>query len=150
MPLLGEYEPSTSDWARKQAELFEATDGAEGGDLRGMPIILLTSVGAKSGKLRKTALMRVEHDGEYAVVASLGGAPKHPVWYFNLLANPHVELQDGAVKRDYTSRLIEGDEKSAWWERAVAAYPDYADYQAKTDREIPVFVLTPIEEPAEN
>ncbi|GAB2455391.1 deazaflavin-dependent oxidoreductase (nitroreductase family) [Conyzicola lurida] len=149
MPLLGEYEPSTSEWARKQAELFEATDGAEGGDLRGMPIILLTSVGAKSGKLRKTALMRVEHDGEYAVVASLGGAPKHPVWYFNLLANPHVELQDGAVKRDYTSRLIEGDEKAAWWERAVAAYPDYADYQTKTDREIPVFVLTPIEEPVD-
>jgi deazaflavin-dependent oxidoreductase (nitroreductase family) len=145
MPLLGEYEPSTSDWARKQAELFEATDGAEGGELRGMPIILLTSVGAKSGKLRKTALMRVEHDGEYAVVASLGGAPKHPVWYFNLTANPHVELQDGAVRRDYTARLIEGEERALWWERAVAAYPDYADYQLKTEREIPLFVLTAIE-----
>jgi deazaflavin-dependent oxidoreductase (nitroreductase family) len=145
MPLTGEYEPSTSDWARKQAELFEATDGREGADLRGRPIIVLTSVGAKSGKLRKTALMRVEHDGQYAVVASLGGAPKHPVWYFNLVANPRVELQDGDTRLEYTARLVEGDEKAVWWERAVAAYPDYADYQAKTDRQIPVFVLTAVE-----
>jgi deazaflavin-dependent oxidoreductase (nitroreductase family) len=145
MALTGEYEPSTSDWARKQAELFEATDGREGADLRGMPVIVLTSVGAKSGKLRKTALMRVEHEGQYAVVASLGGAPKHPVWYFNLVANPLVELQDADTKREYTARLVEGDEKAAWWERAVAAYPDYADYQAKTDRQIPVFVLTAVE-----
>ncbi|WP_306233198.1 nitroreductase family deazaflavin-dependent oxidoreductase [Agrococcus beijingensis] len=143
MPLDGEYEPSTSDWARKQAEAFEASNGAEANTLQGMPIILLTSVGAKSGKLRKTALMRVEHDGEYAVVASLGGAPKHPVWYFNLKAQPHVELQDGAEKHDYEARELEpGAERDAWWERAVAAFPPYADYQEKTERLIPVFVLT--------
>ena len=141
MPLEGEYAPSTVDWARTQAELFEASDGAKGADLRGMPIIVLTSVGAKSGQLRKTALMRVEHEGEYAVVASLGGAPKNPVWYFNLVKNPDVELQDGAVKADYRAREVTGDEKAVWWERAVAAYPPYADYQAGTDRQIPVFVL---------
>lgn len=146
MPLTGEYAPSTSDWARKQAELYEATGGEQGGDLRGMPVIVLTTVGAKSGMLRKTALMRVEHDGVYAVVASLGGAPKHPVWYFNILAQPHVELQDGPVKRDYLAREVTGDEKAAWWQRAVAAYPPYDDYQAKTEREIPVFVLEPIAE----
>ena len=142
MPLEGEYEPSTSDWARKQAETFEATNGARANTLRGMPIILLTSVGAKTGKLRKTALMRVELEGEYAVVASLGGAPKHPVWYFNLKAQPHVELQDGAEKHDYLAReLAPGTERDLWWERAVAAYPPYADYQQKTERLIPVFVL---------
>lgn len=142
MPLQGEYEPSTSDWARKQAEAFEASDGAEANTLMGMPIILLTSVGAKSGKLRKTALMRVEHEGEYAVVASLGGAPKHPVWYFNLKAQPHVELQDGAERHDYLARELEpGAERDTWWERAVAAFPPYADYQEKTERLIPVFVL---------
>lgn len=141
MPLTGEYAPSTSDWAREQAELYEATDGAEGGDLRGMPVIVLTTVGAKSRMLRKTALMRVEHDGVYAVVASLGGAPKHPVWYFNIVKQPHVELQDGPVKRDYLAREVTGAEKATWWERAVAAYPPYADYQLKTEREIPVFVL---------
>ncbi len=147
MPLKGEYAPSTSDWAREQAELYEQSSGKEGTTLRGMPVIVLTSVGAKSGKLRKTALMRVEHEGEYAVVASLGGAPKHPVWYYNLKANPHVELQDGPVTRDYLAREVTGEEKAVWWERAVAAYPPYADYQAKTTRQIPVFVLTPI--PAE-
>lgn len=141
MPLTGEYAPSTSDWARTQAERYEATDGAEGGELRGMPVIVLTTIGAKSGMLRKTALMRVEHDGVYAVVASLGGAPKHPVWYFNIVAQPHVELQDGPAKRDYLAREIFDGEKAVWWERAVAAYPPYADYQEKTDREIPVFVL---------
>jgi deazaflavin-dependent oxidoreductase (nitroreductase family) len=145
MPLTGEYEPSTAEWARKQVELFEATDGREGNTLRGRPIIVLTSVGAKSGKLRKTPLMRVEHEGEYAVVASLGGAPRHPVWYFNLVANPHVELQDGAERRDYTAREVTGEEKTVWWQRAVAAWPDYAAYQEKTDRSIPVFVLTPLE-----
>jgi len=145
MPLIGEYEPGTSDWAREQLDLFEASNGAEGNTLRGMPIIVLTSVGAKSGKLRKNPLMRVEHDGNYAAVASLGGAPKHPVWYYNLKANPHVELQDGPVKRDYTARELEGEEKALWWERSVAAYPDYADYQTKTDRQIPVFLLEPIE-----
>ena len=146
MPLQGEYEPSSSDWARQQAELYEQSNGSEANTLRGMPIILLTSVGAKSGKLRKTPLMRVEHDGEYAAVASLGGAPKHPVWYWNLKNNPHVELQDGPTKRDYQAREVTGDEKRIWWERAVAAYPDYAEYQEKTDREIPVFVLTPMDE----
>jgi deazaflavin-dependent oxidoreductase (nitroreductase family) len=143
MPLTGEYEPSTSEWARKQVEEYEGSGGTNGTTLKGRPVIVLTSVGAKSGKLRKTALMRVEHDGEYAVVASLGGAPKHPVWYFNLLAEPHVELQDGPAKRDYIAREVTGDEKALWWERAVAAYPDYADYQANTERQIPVFVLTP-------
>jgi deazaflavin-dependent oxidoreductase (nitroreductase family) len=145
MPLEGKYAPSTSDWARTQAELFEATDGAQGADLRGMPVIVLTSVGAKTGMLRKTALMRVEHDGEYAVVASLGGAPKHPVWYFNLLKNRAVELQDGAVKADYAAREVSGDEKAVWWERAVAAYPPYADYQEKTERQIPVLVLSRVD-----
>ena len=146
MPLTGEYEPSTSDWARKQAEDYEATGGAVGGDHRGMPVIILTTLGAKSGKLRKTPLMRVEHDGEYAVVASLGGAPKHPVWYFNITAEPHVELQDGPVKRDYRAREVTDAEHALWWERAVAAYPDYADYQTKTERKIPLFVLTAIED----
>ena len=149
MPLTGEYERSPSDWARDQAELFEKTGGREGNTLRGMPIVVVTSVGARTGKLRKTPLMRVEHGGEYAAVASLGGAPQHPVWYHNLKQHPHVELQDGPVKRDYLAREVTGDEKAAWWERAVAAYPDYADYQAKTTREIPVFVLTPMTE-AEN
>jgi deazaflavin-dependent oxidoreductase (nitroreductase family) len=143
MPLSGEYEPSTSTWARTQAELYESSGGTEGTELHGRPVIILTSVGAKSGRLRKTALMRVEHDGEYAVVASLGGAPKHPVWYFNLKQNPHVELQDGAVRRDYDAREVTGDEKAVWWQRSVEAFPPYADYQAGTDREIPLFVLTP-------
>jgi len=121
-----------------------ASGGAEGADMKGKPVILLTTVGAKTGKIRKTPLMRVEHDGEYAVVASLGGAPKHPVWYFNIKANPRVELQDGAQTHDYEAREVLGDEKAIWWERAVQAWPDYADYQRKTDRQIPVFVLTPI------
>jgi deazaflavin-dependent oxidoreductase (nitroreductase family) len=145
MPLQGEYAPSTSDWAREQAEKYEASGGADAGDLRGMPVIVLTTVGAKTGMLRKTALMRVEHDGHYAVVASLGGAPKNPVWYYNIVKQPHVELQDGPVKKDYLAREVTGEEKAVWWERAVAAYPLYADYQEKTDREIPVFVLEPIE-----
>ncbi len=143
MPLTGEYEPSTSERTRRQVELFEKSNGTEGTTLRGMPVIVLTTVGAKSGKLRKNALMRVEHDGEYAVVASLGGSPTHPVWYYNVVANPHVELQDGATRRDYTAREVTGAEKALWWERAVAAYPDYAAYQRRTEREIPVFVLTP-------
>ncbi|HYH13119.1 MAG TPA: nitroreductase family deazaflavin-dependent oxidoreductase [Thermomicrobiales bacterium] len=146
MPLTGEYEPSTSAWARKQAEEFEASNGAKANTLQGRPIVLVTSVGATSGKLRKTPLMRVEHEGEYAAVASLGGAPRHPVWYWNLKKHPRVELQDGAVKREYEARGVTGEEKATWWERAVAAYPPYADYQEKTDREIPVFVLTPVED----
>lgn len=112
-----------------------------------MPIVVVTSIGAKSGKVRKTPLMRVEHEGEYAAVASLGGAPKNPVWYYNLKKNPRVELQDKTVKKDYIAREVFGDERAVWWERAVAAYPDYADYQKKTERIIPVFVLT--EAPAE-
>ena len=118
--------------------------GTEGTELQGKPVILLTTIGAKTGKIRKTPLMRVEHDGEYAVVASLGGAPKHPVWYHNVKAHPRVELQDGAVTKDYEAREVVGDEKAVWWERAVDAWPDYANYQKKTDRQIPVFVLTPI------
>jgi deazaflavin-dependent oxidoreductase (nitroreductase family) len=145
MPLSGEYAPSTFDWARQQAETFEASGGAEAADMRGKPIILLTSVGAKSGLLRKTPLMRVEHDGEYAVVASLGGAPKHPVWYHNLVKNPLVELQDGAEKHDYLAREVHGEERDEWWARSVEAWPDYAEYQTKTDRVIPVFVLTRVD-----
>jgi deazaflavin-dependent oxidoreductase (nitroreductase family) len=144
MPLTGEYAPSTSEWARTQAETFEASAGAEANELRGKPIIVLTSVGARSGKLRKNALMRVEHDGVYAVVASKGGAPQHPSWYFNLVANPDVELQDGAVKRDYRARLVSGEERAVWWARANEVWPDYEGYQAKTEREIPVFVLEPV------
>ncbi|MGE2713840.1 nitroreductase family deazaflavin-dependent oxidoreductase [Mycolicibacterium litorale] len=145
MPLTGEYEPSTSDWAREQAEKFMESGGTEATELNGKPIILLTTVGAKTGKLRKTPLMRVEHQGEYAVVASLGGAPKHPVWYHNLKKNPRVELQDQTVTKEYDAREVFGSEKAEWWERAVEVWPDYAEYQKKTDREIPVFVLTPVE-----
>jgi deazaflavin-dependent oxidoreductase (nitroreductase family) len=145
MPLTGEYEPSTFDFSRDQVELYERTGGAEGGVLQGKPVIVLTSVGAKSGKLRKTPLMRVEHDGRYAVVASLGGAPKHPVWYYNLTANPHVELQDGPVRKDYQAAEVHGDEYEAWFERAAAAWPDYAEYRKKTTRKMPIFVLTAIE-----
>ena len=144
MPLSGEYEPSTADYAREQVERYEATDGTKGGTMQGRPVIVLTSVGAKTGKIRKTPLMRVEHEGTYAVVASLGGAPVHPVWYHNLKANPHVELQDLATKHEYTAREVLGDEKAVWWERAVDAWPDYANYQTKTERQIPVFVLDPM------
>ncbi|PWD52552.1 nitroreductase family deazaflavin-dependent oxidoreductase [Serinibacter arcticus] len=141
MPLDAEYAPSTSDWAREQAELIESSGGTQGTELHGRPVIVLTTLGAKSGKLRKTALMRVEHEGVYAVVASLGGAPKHPQWYFNIVAEPRVELQDGPDKHDYVAREITGEEKATWWERSVAAFPPYADYQVKTEREIPVFLL---------
>ena len=144
MPLTGEYAPSSSDWARNQAEKYEASHGAEANDIQGMPIVVVTNVGAKSGKLRKTPLMRVEHDGEYLAVGSLGGAPKHPVWVHNIRANPLVELQDGPRKQDYTVREISGEEREIWWGRAVAAYPPYADYQKKTDRVIPLFLLTPV------
>ena len=130
------------NWSRDQADEYAAS--SRGRRHEGQAIILLTTVGAKTGKLRKTPLMRVEHDGEYAIVASLGGAPKNPVWYHNVVKNPRVELQDGTVTRDYDAREVFGDEKAAWWERAVEAWPDYADYQKKTDRQIPVFVLTPV------
>ncbi|MCZ4512345.1 nitroreductase family deazaflavin-dependent oxidoreductase [Streptomyces sp. ActVer] len=145
MPLKGEYEPSPTKWVRDQVELYESSNGTEGTTLMdtGLPVIVLTTLGAKSGKIRKTPLMRVEHDGTYAAVASLGGAPKHPVWYHNVVADPRVELQDGGTRQDMTAREVTGEEKAQWWERAVAAYPAYADYQKKTDREIPVFVLEP-------
>ncbi len=144
MPLDGEYAPSTSQWARQQAEKFESSGGAEANLLQGKPIIVLTTKGAKSGGLRKTALMRVEHEGEYAVIASKGGAPENPAWYFNIRAESLVELQDGDVKRDYRAHVAEGAERAAWWERSVAAWPDYASYQENTDRVIPVIVLTPL------
>ncbi|MEU1707440.1 nitroreductase family deazaflavin-dependent oxidoreductase [Streptomyces sp. NPDC005706] len=147
MPLEGEYEPSPTQWVREQVDLYESSGGTEGTTLRdtGLPVIVLTTRGARSGKIRKTPLMRVEHDGRYAAVASLGGAPKHPVWYFNVKSDPHVELQDGAGKRDMRAREVTGAEKAEWWERAVAAFPSYADYQRKTSREIPVFVLEPLD-----
>jgi deazaflavin-dependent oxidoreductase (nitroreductase family) len=142
MPLSGEYAASPSDWARKQAETYESSGGTKAVTLQGRPVIVLTSLGAKSGKLRKTPLMRVEHDGEYAVIGSLGGAPKNPVWVYNLRKEPHVELQDGAEKHDYVAREVSGEERELWWERALETWPSYADYQLKTTRVIPVFVLT--------
>lgn len=145
MPLIGEYAPSPSDRARTQVEEYESSGGTRGTTLEGVPVVVLTTVGARSGKLRKTPLMRVEHDGEYAVVASMGGAPKHPLWYWNVLANPRVELQDGPVKKEYDAREVHGAERDVWWERAVAVWPDYAVYQQRTDRVIPVVVLTPVE-----
>lgn len=144
MPLTGEYAPSTSEWAREQAELYERTDGREGNLLQGRPVIILTTLGARSGKLRKTALMRVEHDGEYVVVASKGGAPEHPAWYGNLVEHPLAELQDGAVRRDYTVRELEGAERETWWARAVEVWPDYVTYTTRTDRLIPLLLLTPV------
>ncbi|MDN3495838.1 nitroreductase family deazaflavin-dependent oxidoreductase [Planococcus sp. APC 4015] len=146
MPLTGEYKPSTSDWARTQAERFEASGGTEANTLRGVPIIVLTTVGAASGGLRKTALMRVEHAGDYAVVASKGGAPEEPAWANNMRKQSHVELQDGPVKRDYRARELSGDERALWWDRSVEVWPDYAEYQKKTDRLIAVFVLEPFED----
>jgi len=123
MPLTGEYEPSAASWARDQVDLYERSGGTQGADNQGHKVIILTSVGAKTGKIRKTPLMRVEHDGEYAVVASLGGAPEHPVWYYNLTANPHVELQDGPVKKDYQAREVHDADYAAWWERAALPRP---------------------------
>jgi deazaflavin-dependent oxidoreductase (nitroreductase family) len=140
----GEYEPSTWDWVREQVEAYERTDGEEAGSLQGtdMKVVVITTRGAKTGKVRKFALMRVEHDGEYALVASKGGMPDHPAWYHNLKAEPNVLIQDFADKHEYVTRQVEGDEKALWWERAVAAYPPYAEYQEKTDRVIPVLVAT--------
>ncbi|WP_306337036.1 nitroreductase family deazaflavin-dependent oxidoreductase [Streptomyces sp. KL118A] len=145
MPLTGEHEPGTWVWSNEQTELYESSGGTRGTTLQGKPVVLLVSVGAKSGKLRKNPLMRVEHAGQYAVVASKGGDPAHPSWYHNLVAQPHVELQDGPVKKDYRARIVSGEERQLWWERAVAVWPQYDEYRAKTDREIPVFVLTPLE-----
>ncbi|MGW7517977.1 nitroreductase family deazaflavin-dependent oxidoreductase [Streptomyces sp. NPDC054796] len=145
MPLTGEYEPSPTEWVRNQVEQYERSGGTEGTTMNGMPVIVLTTKGNKSGKIRKTPLMRVERDGRYAAVASLGGAPKHPVWYHNVLSHPTVELQDGPVRKEYVAREVTGEEKAEWWDRAVAAFPPYAEYQSKTDREIPVFVLEPVD-----
>ena len=144
MPLTGDYAPSPVDRARLQAERFEASDGREANTLNGVPIVVLTTVGARSGRLRKTPLMRVEHDGRYVVVASMGGAPRHPVWYHNVVAHPHVELQDGPVRRDYLARELTGAERAEWWDRAVAVWPDYAQYQTRTSRVIPVLLLEPL------
>lgn len=145
MPIEGEYEPSTAAWVREQVEAYEKSRGAEGTTLRdtGLPVVVITNRGARSGKIRKTPVMRVEHDGCYAAVGSKGGAPANPVWVYNLRADPHVELQDGPMKREMTAREVTGQERAHWWERAVAAYPPYADYQKKTPRHIPVFVLEP-------
>lgn len=144
MSLDGEYEPSTAQWVREQVREYEGSGGTAGTTMRGMPVIIVTTRGAKSGKLRKVPLMRVEHHGEYAAVASMGGAPKNPLWYFNLVANPQVVVQDGTMVQTMTSREVTGQEKVTWWRRCVAAFPDYADYQAKTERDIPVFVLTAV------
>ena len=141
MALEGEYAPSPWEFAADQVRQYEESNGQEGTELQGKPVVILTTRGRRTGKIRKIPLMRVEHDGDYAVVASLGGAPKHPVWYYNLLEHPEVELRDGADVHHMKAREVSGDEKATWWERAVEAWPDYEGYQAKTDREIPVFVL---------
>lgn len=145
MALEGEYGPSPAQWIREQVELYESSGGTQGTTLwdTGLPVVIVTMRGAKSGKIRKIPLMRVEHEGRYAAVASKAGFPRHPVWYFNLKSDPRVELQDGSRRREMTARELTGDEKAQWWQRAVAAYPPYAEYQEKTDRVIPVFVLEP-------
>ncbi|MCH8160282.1 MAG: nitroreductase family deazaflavin-dependent oxidoreductase [Chloroflexi bacterium] len=143
MAIQGEYEPSPWKFVADQVALYEATGGAEGGTLQGKPVVILTTRGRHSGKVRKTPLMRVEHNGTYAVVASMGGAPKHPVWYLNLTASPKVTLQDGANVYEMAAREADGDERTRWWELAVDAWPAYAEYQTKTDRQIPVIVLEP-------
>lgn len=143
MAVDGEYVPSPAAWVREQVEEYEGSGGASGTTLRdtGLPVVIVTNRGAKTGKVRKTPLMRVEHDGTYLAVASKGGAPEHPLWYYNLVANPDVDVQDGPDKWAATAREVSGEERSVWWERAVAAYPPYAEYQARTSRLIPVFVL---------
>jgi F420H(2)-dependent quinone reductase len=143
MTLNGEYDPSPEKWVRDQVETYESSGGTQGTTLKGVPVVVVTSVGAKSGKLRKNPVMRVEHDGAYALVASKGGAASHPTWYHNLMAHPVVELQDGPDRRDYKVRVVEGEERAAWWERAVEVWPAYAEYQQKTERQIPVFVAEP-------
>jgi deazaflavin-dependent oxidoreductase (nitroreductase family) len=145
MTLQGEYVPSKADWVREQVAAFEASNGAEANTLRGSgdPIVVITSVGSKSGNLRKNPVMRVERDGQYVAIASKGGAPEQPEWYYNFLAHPVVELQDGSVRKTYDVRLLTGDERAEWWDYAVQTWSTYASYQTKTDREIPVFLLTP-------
>jgi deazaflavin-dependent oxidoreductase (nitroreductase family) len=142
MPIEGEYVPSTSQWVADQVAEYEASGGERASTLRetGIPVIIVTMRGSSSGKVRKIALMRVEHDGDYALVASMGGAPDNPAWYHNLVADSHVMIQDGAEPHDYDVRIVEGDERATWWDRAVEVFPTYADYKTKTDRKIPVFV----------
>ena len=139
-----EYAPSTSDWVREQVEKVTEAGTTDAVDIIGLKVVLMTMRGAKSGKIRKVPVMRVEEDGVYAAVASLGGAPKNPVWYYNLKADPKVSLQDGDVTKEYVAREIEGAEYDEWWPRAVAAYPPYAEYQTKTTRKIPLFLLDPV------
>ena len=148
MPVQGKYEPSAQAWVRDQVELYESSGGTKGTTLldTGIPVVIVTNLGVSSGKVRKTPVMRVEHDGRYAMVASKGGAPEHPQWYYNVRANPVVEVQDGPVRQDMTAREVSGAERDEWWKRAVAVYPSYADYQRKTTRQIPVFVLEPAAE----
>jgi deazaflavin-dependent oxidoreductase (nitroreductase family) len=145
MPVQGNYEPSPAQWVRDQVEQYEGSGGTHGITLAdtGLPVVVITNLGAKSGKVRKTPLMRVEHEGHYAAIGSKGGAPQDPLWVNNFRVNPRVELQDGASRQDMIAREVTGDERADWWERAVAAYPPYADYQKRTDRLIPVFVLEP-------
>lgn len=147
MTLQGEYVPSKAGWVREQVEKFEASDGAEANTLRGSkdPIVVITSVGHRSGKLRKNPVMRVERDGKYVAIASYGGGPDNPEWYENFVAHPEVDLQDGPVKKSYRARLLAGDERAEWWQHAVATWSTYATYQEKTDREIPVFLLEPLD-----
>ena len=143
MALDGEREISPEGWVREQTEKILSAGTTAGVQVMDRPIVLVTVRGAKSGKLRYTPVMRVEHDGRYAMFASKGGAPENPAWYRNVVANPHVELQDGAVTKEYDARVVSGDERQEWWDRGVEAYPPYAEYQTKTTREIPVFVLEP-------
>jgi len=138
----GEYAPSPAQWVRDQVQEYEGSGGTSGTTMREMPVIIVTTRGARSGKVRKVPLMRVEHDGEYAAVASMGGSAKNPVWYYNLVAEPRVEVRDGTVVKAMSAREVTGEEKAIWWARCVAAFPDYADYQARTKRSIPVFVMT--------
>jgi deazaflavin-dependent oxidoreductase (nitroreductase family) len=145
MPLEGTPLLSPVEWVRQQTEAILAKGTTDGVTIRDRDVVLLKIRGRKTGNLHWVPLMRVEHDGTYAIVASVGGAPKHPTWYWNVVANPHLELQDGTVTKDYVAREVTGEEKATWWERAVAAYPPYAEYQERTDREIPVFVLEPID-----
>jgi deazaflavin-dependent oxidoreductase (nitroreductase family) len=147
MTLAGEYQPSTEPWIRDQVDLIERSNGTEGTLFRGKPVVVLTNRSAKTGKLRKMPLMRVEYGGVYAVVASRGGQPTHPLWYDNVIADPLVELQDGSLRQEMVAREVTGQEKSLWWERAVAAWPDYDVYQSRTERAIPVFVLEPTAAP---
>ncbi|MFF7890197.1 nitroreductase family deazaflavin-dependent oxidoreductase [Streptomyces sp. NPDC007896] len=146
MSLEGEYGPSTTQWVREQVEVYESSGGTRGTTLwdTGWPVVVMSTRGAKTGKIRKVPVMRVEHEGRYAVVGSLGGSPRHPLWYFNVKADPHVELQDGPVQQDMTAHEATGEERAEWWRRAVAVFPRYAEMQKKTSRQFPVFVLEPV------